>query len=340
MTTYGAALADGRARLREAGNDTPAPDARLLLGEATGLDAAALIAHGSDLLPDAALAKFETLLRRRVAGEPVARILGRKEFWGLIFELGPATLVPRPETETLVDVVLREARRKFPPEVTIADLGAGSGAILIALLTELPEARGGAVDISADALAIARRNAERLGVAERIDFHHGDFAMPLNRRFHVIVSNPPYIRSGVIAELQAEVRDHDPRAALDGGPDGLAAYRAILTHVNESLLGDGLVAFEVGYDQADAVMALCRRAGLADVGAMADLAGTNRVVTGRAAVPLGAGAEKNRLEMQDDRASVPTQTRAKPRGGFPFPADEDLETPKAGSLVSPSHGTS
>ena len=286
MTSFGAALRRGRFALAEGGLAGAAPDARLLLGEAAGLDAAALLARGPDLLPDAVLAKFEMLLRRRLAGEPVARILGRKEFWGLTFELGPATLVPRPETETLVEVVLREARRKFPPAVMIADLGTGSGAILIALLTELPETHGVGIDISADALEIARRNAERFGVAERIGFHRADFAMKLNRRFDVIVSNPPYILSDVIAGLEPEVRDHDPRAALDGGPDGLAAYRAILAHVNELLVEGGLAAFEVGYDQADAVVALCRGAGLADVDAVADLAGTNRVVTARAAAPL------------------------------------------------------
>jgi release factor glutamine methyltransferase len=213
-------------------------------------------------------------------GEPVARILGHAEFWGLDFKLNPATLVPRPDTETLVEAVL-EGVRRFPETLTLCDLGTGSGAIAIALLTELEEAQAVATDISEEALAAARANAEAHHVVERMRFVNVDFADGPEGPCDVVVANPPYIRSGAIAELPAEVNEHDPRVALDGGPDGLAAYRAILRRA-ESLLADhGFFAFEVGYDQGESVAALCRETGLSDVLIRRDLAGRERVVTGR-----------------------------------------------------------
>jgi release factor glutamine methyltransferase len=278
VTSYGAALATARAALKAAGNVSAALDARLLMADAAGLDMATLIARADDRLPVLAEAAFAAHLRRRLDGEPVARIVGEKEFWGLAFQVNAATLVPRPETETLVEAVIAEARRRFPPRITICDLGTGSGAILIALLTELPEARGIGTDLSENALGAARQNADRLGVAGRIRFQQADFAAGPDGPFDVVVSNPPYVPSAAIAALDREVRDHDPRLALDGGPDGLAAYRTILARADRLLADGGLLAFEVGHDQGDAVAALCAAAGFAGVAVHKDLAGIGRVV--------------------------------------------------------------
>ena len=283
MSTFGEALASARTSLQAAGVTEAARDARLLLAAAAELDASAIIAREHDAVPAIARQAFDDHMRRRLTGEPVARILGEKEFWSLPIKVGAATLVPRPETETLVDIVLAAARRRFPPErvpeLSIADLGTGSGVIALALLSELPQARVVATDICADALAIARLNADRLGLGARIDFERVDFLSGPAGPFHVTVANPPYIRSNAIAGLAREVRDHDPRTALDGGPDGLAAYRAILARVHSLLRPGGLIAFEVGYDQGRAVAALCRAARLGDVCVHADLAGHGRVVT-------------------------------------------------------------
>lgn len=289
MTTYRAALAAARAALGGAGSESPALDARLLLAAAAGVDGAAVIARNAEPLPALAEAAFDAYLRRRLAGEPVARILGEKEFWGLRFQVGEATLVPRPETEILVESVLAECRARFAPDVGICDLGTGSGAIVVALLTELPRAHGTGSDISAAALAVARKNAERLGVAARISFYEGDFGEGPDGRFDVVVSNPPYIRTQEIAALAPEVRDHDPRAALDGGSDGLDAYRTILARAPLILKQGGVLAFEVGFDQAQAVAALCRSAGLRDPAIRRDLAGRDRVVVAALETPGAAG---------------------------------------------------
>jgi release factor glutamine methyltransferase len=279
MTTYGEALGTARASLAEAGVKSAALDARLLLAAASGLDMAALIARGPEDLPAIARTTFDNHMKRRLKGEPIARILGEKEFWSLAIKVGGATLVPRPETETLVETVLAEIRRRFRSDVTICDLGTGTGAILIALLRELPEAHGVAVDLSEEALAIARLNAGRLGVDRRIGFEWCDFAQGPDGRFYVVVANPPYVRSDAIDELEREVRDYDPRVALDGGTDGLAAYRASLARADSLLCEGGLLGFEVGDDQGEAVAALCREAGLSDVRVHLDLAGSGRVVT-------------------------------------------------------------
>jgi release factor glutamine methyltransferase len=278
--TYGEALAEGRAALERSGVASPALDARLLLAAASGVDMAALIAGSGDALPELAHATFEDHLRRRVEGEPVARIVGETEFWGLRIGLNAATLVPRPDTETLVEAVLQEARRGFPPDITICDLGTGSGAIAIALLRELPRAHAVATDISEEALSMARANAERLGVLPRLNLRKTSFTEGPDGPFDVVVCNPPYIRSDVIPTLEREVR-FDPRAALDGGPDGLAAYRAILARVEELVGKGGLLAFEVGHDQSESVSALCRAAGLSGVTIVKDLAGMSRVVMAR-----------------------------------------------------------
>lgn len=295
MTTYRAALADGRAALERSGVETAALDARLILAHAAGIDMAALISRSSDDLPDLAYRTYKDHLTRRRRGEPVARIFGEAEFYGLRFALSPDTLVPRPDTETLVDVVLAEARRRFPPALGICDLGTGSGAIAIALLSQLPEAHAIASDTSEGALATAMKNAERHGVRSRMTFRRVDFAKGPNGPFDVVVSNPPYIRSDAIAGLDREVSRYDPRPALDGGPDGLAAYRAILARLDTLLAKGGMLAFEVGYDQGDAVAKLCREAGLTNVRIEKDLGGRDRVVVAYARVSGGRKSPKKAL---------------------------------------------
>lgn len=280
MTTFGSALGQARSLLGGAAVDSPALDARLLLADAAGLSTAALIARSADALPPLVSERFAHHLLRRTKGEPVARILGTKEFWGLPFEVSPDTLVPRPDTEILVEKVLSAFAGRRDDALSICDLGAGSGIIAIALLRELPGANGVAVDISKPALDIARRNAEALGVAGRLSFCHGDFAKQPEGRFDIVVSNPPYVRSGVIAGLEREVRDYEPIAALDGGADGLDAYRAILARMPGMLNGRGLLALEVGCGQDEAVAALCRDDMLNEVAIGFDLAGIGRVVTG------------------------------------------------------------
>jgi release factor glutamine methyltransferase len=300
VKTYGTALGAGRARLAQAGIDGAGLDARLLLAAAAQLDMAALIARSKDALPALAEGQFDSHLQRRLAGEPVARILGEKEFWGLPFEVNAATLVPRPETETLVESVLAHVRRCGSASrirIRICDLGTGSGAILIALLRELPDAEGVGTDISEAALATARRNAERLSVAERVSFRRIDFAAGPDGPFDVVVSNPPYIPSGEIDGLAREVRESDPLSALDGGPDGLAAYRTILSRADALLAEGALLALEVGHDQGEAVAALCGAAGLEGAAVRPDLSGAARVVVARrpGTVPREPKAAKKAL---------------------------------------------
>jgi release factor glutamine methyltransferase len=289
MPTYGEALSEARAALRAANIEDAGVDARLLLSAVTGLSAAGLISSDRDALSKLALERFRSHIGRRLAGEPVARILDGVEFWGLHIRLNAATLIPRPDTEILVEAALEEARKSLPADITICDLGTGAGAIAIALLRELPEAHAVATDISAEALAMARENAERLGVLPRLALERSSFADGPKGSFDMVLANPPYIPRDAIEELQREVRDHDPHTALDGGPDGLDAYRAILARAGTLVSRRGFLAFEVGYDQADSVMTLCRQAGLANVTKVRDLVGRWRVVLGR-----GSGSESAR----------------------------------------------
>jgi release factor glutamine methyltransferase len=227
--------------------------------------------------------RLEDFARRRLTGEPIARLLGVKEFWGLPIKLSAATLVPRPDTETVVELAL-EMLHASPPgrRLRIADIGTGSGAILLALLSELPGACGLGTDISQAALQTASGNAARLGLAPHAAFVACDYAAALSGRFDLIVSNPPYIRSAAIADLAPEVRDHDPIAALDGGPDGLDAYRALIPQAARLLLPGGALVLEVGHDQSGDVGRLMAAEGLTlERPAKADLAGIRRAVGGR-----------------------------------------------------------
>lgn len=211
----------------------------------------------------------------------MARILGVREFYGRPFALGPQTLVPRPETELLVDLALDIARDA--PDLRFVDLGTGSGAIAVSILAEVPGARGVATDLSAEALVVAAANARRHGADGRLDLRRGDWFAPLagNERFDLLLSNPPYVGSGDIEMLAPEVARHDPRLALDGGPDGLDAYRAIAAGAAAHLRPGGRVAVEIGAGQADAVAALFADAGLADIERRRDLAGRDRVIIAR-----------------------------------------------------------
>jgi release factor glutamine methyltransferase len=272
------------ARFKSNGIDSAELDARILLGAVLGLDLTGIITAASRLLTSDESIRLEDFTRRRLAGEPIARILGRKEFWGLPLQLSAATLVPRPDSETVVELaleMLRATPRSGRP-LRIADLGTGSGAILLALLFELAEAYGYGTDINVDALRTARGNAVDLGLASRAGFLACNYAAALTGPFDLIVSNPPYIRSADIPGLATEVRDHDPRRALDGGADGLDAYRALVPQAAQLLVPGGILAVEVGESQSADVEQMMVSAGLPLEGPpRADLAGIRRAVAGR-----------------------------------------------------------
>jgi release factor glutamine methyltransferase len=271
------------AQLKTAATESAELDARILTGHALGLDLTGLISAAQRRLTPDESARLEEFARRRLAGEPVARILGEKEFWGLPLQLSPATLVPRPDTETVVELALELLRAggNLDRALRIADLGTGSGAILLALLSELPAAQGFGTDISQAALQTAAANAARAGLSDRATFIACDYASGLIGPFDLIVSNPPYIRTADIDGLAAEVRNHDPLAALDGGADGLDAYRALIPQAAGLLAPDAALVVEVGEGQSAQIQALMANAGLMPVIApKADLGGIPRAVAG------------------------------------------------------------
>lgn len=266
---------------RDAGLESPELDARILVGHALGLDHAALAANGARSLTQEQNTRIAELAARRLGHEPIARILERKEFWGLPLHLSPAALVPRPETETVVEAALDAiGTNSGAGNLLIADLGTGSGALLLALLSELPHAFGIGTDLSVQALTTARANAARLGLAGRTAFAACDFAAALSGPFDCLVSNPPYIASGDIETLSPEVREHDPHLALDGGEDGLSCYRAIAAQARCLLKPAGALVVELGAGQADKVTEImAAQALLADRPARLDLAGIPRALT-------------------------------------------------------------
>lgn len=262
--------------LTRLGFATAGQDAKLLTGHALGLDALALATREQDQVSDADAARVAELLQRRMSGESVARIIGEREFYGLPFRLSPATLEPRPDTELLVDLTLRH----LPQGARLLDLGTGTGCIPIAVLANRIDATGLATDLNPDALVTAQDNAQRNGVAHRLGFARGSWfeALAGDEKFDIIVSNPPYIASAIVETLDLEVKDFDPRLALDGGADGLAPYRIIAAGAARYFRADGMVLVEIGYDQGDAVGKLFDDHGFADIAVHKDLNGLDRVI--------------------------------------------------------------
>lgn len=276
------------ARLRTNSIDTAELDARILIGAVLALDLTGLIAAAERRVTAVEAARLEEAERRRLAGEPVARIVGTREFWGLPLQISTATLVPRPDTETVVELALEMLQPSADPDrrLRIADIGTGSGAILLALLSELPDAYGVGTDISVAALRTASGNAVDLGLAARTAFVACDYAAALSGVFDLIVSNPPYIRSADIAGLSIEVRDYDPPLALDGGTDGLDAYRALIPQAARLLAPGGVLVVEAGHGQSGEIQGLIDAAGLTcERPPKADLAGIRRAVAGRKKPP-------------------------------------------------------
>ncbi|MCK1361265.1 peptide chain release factor N(5)-glutamine methyltransferase [Bradyrhizobium sp. 199] len=276
------------ARLQSAGVEEPALDARLLVGAALELDLTGLMTQAARQLTPEETARLERYAQRRLAHEPVARILGAREFWGMPFLLSEATLVPRPDTETVVELALEIFRGLTisGQRPQIADIGVGSGAILLALLHEIPDAFGIGTDVSLTALNTARDNAAALGLADRAGFIACSYASALRGPFDLIVSNPPYIPSAEIPTLSIEVREHDPHLALDGGNDGYDAYRALIPQASERLAPGGALIVEAGQGQARNIETLMAAAGLlVDRPPKADLAGVPRAVSARKMPP-------------------------------------------------------
>lgn len=270
-------LKDAVARLRAAGVETPVLDARLLVQHALGADWNQLFIGPDRELTVEERVELTRLLDRRAAREPVSRILGTREFWSLNLLVGPDTLDPRPDTETIIDSALRLVPSR-DLHLRVLDLGTGTGAILLALLTELPNARGLGIDRAPGAVETATENAKRLGLQDRARFRNGDWGKAIDERFDLIVSNPPYIRRGDIAGLAPEVRDFDPVLALDGGLDGLDAYRELAPDLERLLDPGGCAVLEVGQGQAPAVMRILEEVGLRSGGSARDLAGIERCV--------------------------------------------------------------
>ena len=269
-----------KARLEAVGLTGPVIDARLLVEAAAGATRADIIGDPYRVLSADQMQTLETYVSRRERREPVSHILGRKGFWKIMLSVNADVLTPRPDTEVIVDMIL-----KAIPEAqsfSVLDLGVGSGAILLSILAERPGGKGLGVDVSEDALAVARENAANLGLAGKIALLRGDWTTGLgDGGFDVVVSNPPYIASAVIETLEPEVRVHEPRLALDGGADGLDAYRILAPEILRVLKPGGIFAVEIGFDQKEAVEALFRAAGAQDINTVLDLANHDRVVMGK-----------------------------------------------------------
>ena len=278
----GTLIAAAAARLKAAGIEAPAREARLLLVHATGLTTGRIVAYPEQIVAPTLIAAFEQLVDRRARREPVSRILGHREFWSLDFIVTPATLDPRPDSETIVEAALDRVPDRNAA-LTLIDFGTGTGCLLLALLSELPRGFGIGIDRSEDAARVAATNAAALGLAARARFVVGDWAEALTGGVDLIVANPPYIPEGDIAGLAPEVRDHDPLGALAGGADGLAPYRALAPAAARLLKPGGHVVFEIGQGQAAAVGDLATAAGLVPCEERADLGGIIRAVVLRKA---------------------------------------------------------
>lgn len=279
-------LRDAAARL--ARSETPRLDARVIAKYALALDDTGLVLAGDRSLTEGERAHIDALIERRRRGEPVSQIVGEKEFFGLTFKLAPGVLTPRPDSETLVEAAIRRRKRTAP--LRILDLGTGTGCLLCALLHALPKASGAGVDINGEAVALARENAMRLGLGKRARFVQGDFASAPAGVFDVIISNPPYIPEGDRDGLSPEVRDFEDPRALFAGPDGLAAYPAVLAAARPRAAPSGLIILELGFGQAAAVSEMARRTfNEAEITAENDLGGRPRALV----IELAETRQKN-----------------------------------------------
>lgn len=279
------ALADAAKTLEQAGVDAPRLDARLLLAHVLECDQATLISDSKCVLSAEQRECYAGLVMRRARREPVSRIIGRREFWSLEFAVDPYTLDPRPDSECLIEAALEICRDGAYP-LRILDLGTGTGCLLISLLSEYPAARGVGLDCSEQALAVAARNAARLGVSERIGFVQADMMCAgwqelVGGGFDLVVANPPYIPTGVISGLAPEVAQFEPGMALDGGADGLDFYRAITNSLDSLLSASGVALLEIGAGQERSVISLLHAAGMLPGPQFSDLNGVERVVTAR-----------------------------------------------------------
>jgi len=280
--SVGAAVNSAIEEFERAGVETPRLDARVLAAHALGIELAAVFGRPERLLDGSESKRLAAMVRRRKAREPLARIIGEREFWSLSLRISADTLVPRPESETLVEAVLQLTDDSQAP-LHVLDLGTGSGCLLLALLSELPEARGVGVDVCERVLAVADGNARRLGFSARTEFKAGDWnrgLLPtLKRSFDIVVSNPPYIASGEIGRLAPEVAQFDPRHAIDGGSDGLNCYNVLVAQIPPLLNAGGLAVLEIGAGQEIAVARLVHECGLQVIDIKDDLAGIPRCVT-------------------------------------------------------------
>jgi len=279
--TLGSLLGEAASMVSRAGFAEPRRLARRLVASVLDLTPAELLGYPEQALDERQTCRVRLALNRMAEREPLSRILGRREFWSMEFGLSPDTLDPRPETETLVEAVLRRVPDRRAP-LRLLDLGTGTGCILLALLSELLAATGFGVDIAAGATMTARRNAAALGLVERAHFLVGDWGAALSAKFDIIVSNPPYIAGAGLADLPREVALYDPCLALDGGADGLGAYRSLVVDLPRMLEPGAVFACEVGLGQASAVVAMLQASGLPIEGCEHDLAGTARCIVARA----------------------------------------------------------
>ena len=284
--TVGSALREWTAQLARCGVEGGGSDVRRLLAAALDIPAARVLSEPERVLTPAELATLTLYVVRRARREPVSRILGRRDFYGRTFMISPATLDPRPESETLIEAAIGLVRKEgwAQSDLRILDVGTGSGCLLLTLLAELDGASGTGTDVSEAALAVARVNAGHLGVADRASWLAANALETVPGPFHILVSNPPYVRSDDIAQLAPEVCNFDPAIALDGGVDGLAVYQRLAPTV-ASVVPDGWVVMEIGYDQADAVASILAdgigRESLGDLRVYHDVAGERRCVAVR-----------------------------------------------------------
>ncbi|MEE9273592.1 MAG: peptide chain release factor N(5)-glutamine methyltransferase [Robiginitomaculum sp.] len=279
MASFQQILHAAKGQLEAAGIETPMVDACLLMTHVSGLTRSDFIVCADDPISKPVKTKFWQALMRREAGEPIAYIIGKKEFWSLDFAVTKNVLIPRPETEGVVSAALDLMKER--KDYKVLDVGTGAGAILISILHTHKTARGYGIDISQKALSIAQKNATTLGVLERCKFDRSDFLKNVVGQFDIIVSNPPYIDRAAMQVLPEGVKDYEPDLALSGGEDGLNAYRKIIDNLPRRLKPGGHVIFEIGYDQKIPVEALLAKAGFSDLSCQSDLAGLDRIVSAK-----------------------------------------------------------